>query len=152
METKSAQSSAEDERSRSWPAAWIQDTYVISSAARLSWRVRTRSFASPDCSGFALSELFLSPDVYRLVKTFLVLQIKKHSTFSRRWVLLEYCLLPEPKMFTHLFGNPAVLNSRTRGFASPDRSGFALSEIFFTINIYRNWLFTHFHFDFKGTT
>jgi len=27
-----------------------------------------------------------------------------------------------------LFGNPAILELRTRGFASPDYSGFALSE------------------------
>jgi hypothetical protein len=32
---------------------------------------------------------------------------------------------------THLFGNPAIPKFRTRGFASPDFSGFALSEIFF---------------------
>ncbi len=30
-----------------------------------------------------------------------------------------------------LFGNPAILKMRTRGFASPDFSGFALSEIIF---------------------
>jgi len=30
----------------------------------------------------------------------------------------------------HLFGNPAILVLRTRGFASPDCSGFALSEFF----------------------
>ena len=33
------------------------------------------------------------------------------------------------KMHCILFGNPAVLKLRTRGFASPDLSGFALSEI-----------------------
>jgi hypothetical protein len=33
-----------------------------------------------------------------------------------------------PRCKTHLFGNPAILNLRTRGFASPDYSGFALSE------------------------
>ena len=31
-------------------------------------------------------------------------------------------------MPTHLFGNPAILLVRTRGFASPDCSGFARSE------------------------
>ena len=39
---------------------------------------------------------------------------------------------PGPKMNTHLFGNPAIrLPSKRqwiRGFASPDCSGFALSE------------------------
>jgi hypothetical protein len=35
-----------------------------------------------------------------------------------------------PRNLTHLFGNPAVLKVRIRGFASPDFSGFALSEIF----------------------
>jgi hypothetical protein len=40
--------------------------------------------------------------------------------------------IPDAKMLTHLFGNPAVLYVRTRGFASPDYSGFARSE-----NVYR---------------
>ena len=31
-------------------------------------------------------------------------------------------------MQIHLFGNPAILFIRTRGFASPDYSGFARSE------------------------
>jgi hypothetical protein len=33
-------------------------------------------------------------------------------------------------MHFHLFGNPAILKLRIRGFASPDYSGFALSEYF----------------------
>jgi len=40
------------------------------------------------------------------------------------------------KMHCILFGNPAVLKLRTRGFASPDYSGFALSEtitVFFAV-------------------
>jgi hypothetical protein len=35
-----------------------------------------------------------------------------------------------PRCMSHLFGNPAILNFRIRGFASPDYSGFALSEYF----------------------
>ena len=35
----------------------------------------------------------------------------------------------EPGWRPLLFGNPAILNIRTRGFASPDYSGFARSEI-----------------------
>jgi hypothetical protein len=33
-----------------------------------------------------------------------------------------------PGCVSHLFGNPAILIFWTRGFASPDYSGFALSE------------------------
>ena len=33
----------------------------------------------------------------------------------------------------HLFGNPAVLKFRTRGFASPDYSDFAFSELLFIL-------------------
>ena len=33
-----------------------------------------------------------------------------------------------PGCISHLFGNPAILLCRTRGFASPDYSGFARSE------------------------
>jgi hypothetical protein len=37
-------------------------------------------------------------------------------------------------MHTHLFGNPAILLFRTRGFASPDYSGFARSENVLKLN------------------
>jgi hypothetical protein len=40
-----------------------------------------------------------------------------------------------PRCITHLFGNPAILNDRTRGFASPDFSGFALSENLFVTEV-----------------
>jgi hypothetical protein len=39
-----------------------------------------------------------------------------------------------PKMRVHLFGNPAILNFRIRGFASPDYSGFALSELSYILS------------------
>jgi len=37
------------------------------------------------------------------------------------------------KMHCILFGNPAVLKLRIRGFASPDLSGFALSEMIYVL-------------------
>jgi hypothetical protein len=39
------------------------------------------------------------------------------------------------KLANTLFGNPAVLNLRTRGFASPDLSGFALIGDIFNFKI-----------------
>jgi hypothetical protein len=44
--------------------------------------------------------------------------------------LVSVKFIPVAKMHFHLFGNPAILNLRIRGFASPDYSGFALSEYF----------------------
>ena len=41
--------------------------------------------------------------------------------------------IPGAKMQSHLFGNPAILKLRTRGFASPDYSGFARSENVFSL-------------------
>jgi hypothetical protein len=43
-------------------------------------------------------------------------------------VLLVSVLYRVPGCISHLFGNPAILSFRTRGFASPDCSGFARSE------------------------
>jgi len=49
----------------------------------------------------------------------------------------------------HLFGNPAILNVRIRGFASPDLSGFARSESFFKTKVlclnYFYYVFTKYH-------
>jgi len=39
-----------------------------------------------------------------------------------------------PGCISHLFGNPAILLFRTRGFASPDYSGFARSENVFKLD------------------
>jgi hypothetical protein len=44
---------------------------------------------------------------------------------------------PGAKMQIHLFGNPAILFDRTRGFASPDYSDFARSENVFSIVAFR---------------
>ena len=43
-------------------------------------------------------------------------------------VLLVSVIYRMPRNMTLLFGNPAILLFRTRGFASPDYSGFARSE------------------------
>jgi hypothetical protein len=49
----------------------------------------------------------------------------------------------------HLFGNPAILKVRTRGFASPDLSGFARSESIFKTKVllwnFLQYVFTEYH-------
>jgi hypothetical protein len=61
-------------------------------------------------------------------------QQKERSTFRRRSSALDRKTNHRGQDASHLFGNPAVLIHRTRGFASPDYSGFALSEIEPSIN------------------
>jgi len=50
--------SAEDECSCKTCSCRAQDAFLISSATRPSCKIRIRGFASPDYSGFALSEIF----------------------------------------------------------------------------------------------
>jgi hypothetical protein len=47
-------------------------------------------------------------------------------------VFLEFLCCRAQEVSTQLFGNPAIPLIRTRGFASPDFSGFAFSEIFYS--------------------
>jgi len=57
------------------------------------------------------------------------LKQKKRSSSAedeRSWLTFNSRV---PRCISHLFGNPAIPNIRIRGFASPDCSGFALSEI-----------------------
>jgi len=56
----------------------------------------------------------------------------RSSAEDERFWMFPCCR--DPRAMSHLFGNPAVLSSRTRGFASPDFSGFALSENFLCLN------------------
>ena len=54
--------------------------------------------------------------------------IKKSTVIFRRWECSLWRYYTGCQDATHLFGNPAILLFRTRGFASPDYSGFARSE------------------------
>ena len=57
---------------------------------------------------------------------------KEHSHLPKIRVLLGVGNIPGARMHTHLFGNRLSFLIRTRGFASPDYSGFARSEnVFF---------------------
>jgi hypothetical protein len=104
-------------------------THLFGNPAILT--LRTRGFASPDCSGFALSENYADRDQSngQIVKIHSSLKIDKAPISCRRWALLNSLYCRAPRNVSHLFGNPAILILRTRGFASPDCSGFALSEI-----------------------
>ena len=59
-------------------------------------------------------------------------QKKEHCHLPKMRVLLLSVLYRVPGCISHLFGNPAIrpckMLRRTRGFASPDFSGFACSE------------------------
>ncbi len=67
---------------------------------------------------------------------------KEHCHLPRMRVLLVSALYRVPRGLTHLFGNPAIRLRlqlrRTRGFASPDFSGFARSENVFDFQSKRN--------------
>jgi len=93
----------------------------------------TRGFASPDYSGFARSEI----DLY-LINLRLNCACIHLAPSNRKSALssaederfLEFLYVTGPRMMiAHLFGNPAILIYRTRGFASSDFSDFARSEI-----------------------
>ena len=99
---------------------------------RTQW---TRGFASPDHSGFALSEFFgfgcswgqalaaagASPS-----------ENKKRPSSAEDERSWNIPVLPGPRMQDSSLRQPgcppALKEARARGFASPDRSGFALSE------------------------
>jgi len=65
-------------------------------------------------------------------------QKKEHRHLPKMRVLLVSVRYRVPRGKSLLFGNPAILLFRTRGFASPDCSGFARSEnvvLFLTSNV-----------------
>ena len=99
-------------------------------------KLRTRGFVSPDYSGFALSETIT---VFFAVPL-LVLQL--HNNHIKKAHLVAEVSFSQVIIYKRLeevlwifFGNPAILTNRTRGFASPDYSGFALSVDSYPLNI-----------------
>ena len=110
---------------------------------------RIRGFASPDCSGFALSEFYFLLCAYQdTAGLFKNLPIKQsvsrynqppENLAKQLWKQKGHppsaederpCItpLPEPKIRVSSLRQPGYPDLRTRSFAPPDYSGFALSE------------------------